>query len=124
VADGPADWRTGNEPPIIKFVNLVLYQRCRIAPATSTSKPFETNSRSVTVLDGALYEIDAAAQASGPAGDLAIKVMANLDIAERRLPQDGPLSITLAEDKSICASRPCPRSLASRWFCASWTARR
>jgi general secretion pathway protein E len=53
-----------------------------------------------------------------------IKVMASLDIAEKRLPQDGRIALRIAGRRSTCASRPFPPPTASAWCCASSTSRR
>ncbi len=85
-----------NEAPIIKFVNLVLYQAIQDRASDIHFEPFEDEFKIRYRVDGALYEM------SPPPKHLAlpvtsrIKVMANLDISERRLPQDGRIAITLA----------------------------
>jgi type IV pilus assembly protein PilB len=84
-----------NETPIIKFVNLVLYQAVQDRASDIHFEPFEDEFRIRYRVDGALYEM------SPPPKHLALpvtsrlKVMANLDISERRLPQDGRIAINL-----------------------------
>ncbi|HOY57847.1 MAG TPA: ATPase, T2SS/T4P/T4SS family [Verrucomicrobiota bacterium] len=83
------------EAPIIKFVNLVLLQAVQDRASDIHFEPFEDEFKIRYRVDGALYEM------SPPPKHLAIpvtsriKVMANLDISERRLPQDGRISINL-----------------------------
>jgi type IV pilus assembly protein PilB len=85
-----------NETPIIKFVNLVLYQAVQDRASDIHFEPFEDEFKIRYRVDGALYEM------SPPPKHLALpvtsrlKVMANLNISERRLPQDGRIAINLA----------------------------
>ena len=84
-----------NEAPIVKFVNLVLLQAVQDRASDIHFEPFETEFRIRYRVDGALYEM------APPPKHLAlpvvsrIKVMANLNISERRLPQDGRVSMPL-----------------------------
>ncbi len=48
-----------------------------------------------------------------------LKILAKLDIAERRLPQDGRVNVHYRDRPSTCASPRCPRTSARRWCCAS-----
>ncbi len=81
--------------PIVRFVNLVILQAVQDRASDIHFEPFETEFRIRYRVDGALYEM------SPPPKHLAlpvvsrIKVMANLNISERRLPQDGRISIPL-----------------------------
>ncbi len=82
--------------PVIRFVNLVLYQAVEARASDIHFEPFENEFKIRYRVDGALYEL------SPPPKRLALpvisrlKVMASLDIAERRLPQDGRIQITIA----------------------------
>ncbi|NOS70114.1 MAG: Flp pilus assembly complex ATPase component TadA [Verrucomicrobia bacterium] len=84
-----------NEAPIVRFVNLVLFQAVKDRASDIHFEPFEDEFRIRYRVDGALYEM------SPPPKHLAmpvvsrIKVMANLDISERRLPQDGRINYKL-----------------------------
>jgi type IV pilus assembly protein PilB len=83
-----------NEVPIVRFVNLVLFQAIQDRASDIHFEPFEDEFKIRYRVDGALYEM------SPPPKHLALpvisrlKVMANLNIAERRLPQDGRISFT------------------------------
>jgi type IV pilus assembly protein PilB len=85
-----------NETPIIKFVNLVLTQAVQDRASDIHFEPFEDEFKIRYRVDGALYEM------APPPKHLAlpvisrIKVMSNLDIAERRLPQDGRITLPIA----------------------------
>ena len=84
-----------NEAPIVRFVNLVLFQAVQDRASDIHFEPFETEFRIRYRVDGALYEM------SPPPKHLAlpvisrIKVMSNLNISERRLPQDGRINFQL-----------------------------
>jgi len=82
--------------PVIRFVNLVLYQAVTDRASDIHFEPFETEFKIRYRVDGALYEM------SPPPRRLAlpiisrIKVMSGLNIAERRIPQDGRIALTVA----------------------------
>ena len=84
-----------NETPIIKFVNLVLFQAVQDRASDIHFEPFEDEFKIRYRVDGALYEM------SPPPKHLALpmisrlKVMANLNISERRLPQDGRITFPM-----------------------------
>ena len=84
-----------NEAPIVRFVNLIMFQAVKDRASDIHFEPFETEFRIRYRVDGALYEM------SPPPKHLAlpvvsrIKVMANLNISERRLPQDGRINYKL-----------------------------
>jgi type IV pilus assembly protein PilB len=81
--------------PIVRFVNLVVMQAVADRASDIHFEPFETEFRIRYRVDGALYEM------SPPPKHLAIpvvsriKVMANLNISERRVPQDGRINFNL-----------------------------
>jgi type IV pilus assembly protein PilB len=85
-----------NEAPIVKFVNLVLFQAVQDRASDIHFEPFEDEFKIRYRVDGALYEM------APPPKHLALpvisrlKVMANLDISERRLPQDGRIAMSIA----------------------------
>src|SRR5436189_113059 len=94
--DGAADLENlANETPIIKFVNLVLYQAVQDRASDIHFEPFEDEFKIRYRVDGALYEMTPPPKHLALPVTSRIKVMANLDIAERRLPQDGRIAITL-----------------------------
>ncbi|HWH79870.1 MAG TPA: GspE/PulE family protein, partial [Candidatus Binatus sp.] len=84
-----------NEAPIVRFVNLVLFQAVQDRASDIHFEPFETEFRIRYRVDGALYEM------SPPPKHLALpvisrlKVMAGLNISERRLPQDGRIAFPM-----------------------------
>jgi type IV pilus assembly protein PilB len=92
-----ADLETlANETPIIRFVNLVIFQAVQDRASDIHFEPFEDEFKIRYRVDGALYEM------SPPPKHLALpvisrlKVISGLDISERRLPQDGRISMNVA----------------------------
>jgi type IV pilus assembly protein PilB len=85
-----------NATPIIRFVDLILYQAIQDRASDIHFEPFENEFKIRYRVDGALYEM------SPPPRHLAlpvisrVKVMANMNIAERRLPQDGRIQKSIA----------------------------
>jgi type IV pilus assembly protein PilB len=98
--DAKAAEALANEVPIVKFVNLVLQQAVQDRASDIHFEPFETDFRIRYRVDGALYEM------APPPKHLAlpvasrIKVMANLNISEKRLPQDGRINV-MVSGKSV-----------------------
>ncbi len=86
-----------NAAPIIRFVDLILYQAIQDRASDIHFEPFEYEFKIRYRVDGALYEM------APPPRHLAlpvisrVKVMANLNIAERRLPQDGRIQRNIAD---------------------------
>ena len=82
--------------PVVRFVNLVLYQAVTDRASDIHFEPFEHDFKIRYRVDGALYEM------APPPRRLAlpiisrVKVMSGLNIAERRVPQDGRIALTVA----------------------------
>src|ERR1035437_4020970 len=87
--------QAANATPVVRFVNLVLYEAVQSKASDVHFEPFEQEFKIRYRVDGALYEM------SPPPRRLAlpvisrIKVMSGLNIAERRLPQDGRLQMNM-----------------------------
>ena len=85
-----------DDAPIIRLINALLTEAIKVNASDIHIEPFETNMRVRFRVDGMLREI------LQPPGNIAplvisrIKVMAKLDIAEKRLPQDGRISLRVA----------------------------
>jgi type IV pilus assembly protein PilB len=85
-----------NATPIIRFVDLILYQAIQDRASDIHFEPFENEFKIRYRVDGALYEM------APPPRHLAlpvisrVKVMASMNIAERRLPQDGRIQKHIA----------------------------
>ncbi len=78
---------------VIKLLNLVLLQAIKDRASDIHFEPFEDEFKIRYRIDGVLYEMVPPPKHLGPAITSRIKVMANLDIAERRLPQDGRIEL-------------------------------
>lgn len=85
-----------NETPIIRFVNLILYQAVQDRASDIHFEPFEDEFKIRYRVDGALYEMAPPPRYLATPVISRIKVLANLNISERRLPQDGRISMALA----------------------------
>ncbi len=81
--------------PVKKLLNLVLLQAIRDKASDIHFEPFEDEFRMRYRIDGVLYEMVPPPQHIALAIASRIKVMANLDIAERRMPQDGRIPLTV-----------------------------
>ena len=80
---------------VIKLLNLVLLQAIRDRASDIHLEPFEHEFKMRYRIDGILYEMVPPPKHLGAAITSRVKVMANLDIAERRLPQDGRIELTV-----------------------------
>jgi type IV pilus assembly protein PilB len=81
--------------PVKKLLNLVLLQAIRDKASDVHFEPFENEYKMRYRIDGVLYEMIPPPKYIAAALSSRIKVMADLDIAERRLPQDGRISLTV-----------------------------
>jgi len=81
--------------PVKKLLNLVLLQAIRDKASDIHFEPFENEYKMRYRIDGVLYEMVPPPKYIAAALSSRIKVMANLDIAERRMPQDGRISLTV-----------------------------
>ena len=85
-----------NQAPIVKFVDLVLFQAIQDRASDIHFEPFEDEFRIRYRVDGALYEMAPPPKYLALSVISRIKVMSNLNISERRLPQDGRISYNVA----------------------------
>ena len=85
-----------NNNAVVKFVNMILYQGVVDRAADIHIEPFEKEFKIRYRVDGALYEVKAPDVSMAPAIISRVKIMANLNIAERRVPQDGRIAINVA----------------------------
>lgn len=85
-----------NSSAIIRLVNLILYQGVVDRASDIHIEPFENDFKIRYRVDGALYEMKAPDVSMAPAIISRIKILANLNIAERRIPQDGRIALTVA----------------------------
>ena len=81
--------------PVKKLLNLVLLQAIRDKASDIHFEPFEDEFKMRYRIDGVLYEMVPPPRHIALAVASRIKVMSNLDIAERRMPQDGRIELTV-----------------------------
>jgi type IV pilus assembly protein PilB len=81
--------------PVRKLINLVLLQAIKDKASDIHFEPFENEFKMRYRIDGVLYEMMPPPAHIAPAISSRVKVMANLDIAERRLPQDGRIELNV-----------------------------
>ncbi|MEO6435820.1 MAG: ATPase, T2SS/T4P/T4SS family [Tepidisphaeraceae bacterium] len=81
--------------PVRKLINLVLLQAIKDKASDIHFEPFEDEFKMRYRIDGILYEMMPPPAHIAPAISSRIKVMANLDIAERRMPQDGRIELNV-----------------------------
>ena len=97
--DGPADLTSvealAESAPVRKLLNMVLLLAIRDGASDIHFEPFETEFRIRLKADGVLQEMVPPPRHLAFAITTRIKVMANLDIAERRLPQDGRIELNV-----------------------------
>ena len=84
-----------NAAPIIKYVDLILEKAIAARASDIHFEPFETEFKIRYRVDGALYEMDPPPFRLALPVISRVKVMSNLNIAERRLPQDGRIQRTI-----------------------------
>lgn len=84
-----------SEAPVIKMVNLIMQRAIETKASDIHIEPFEQALKVRLRIDGVLKEIDAPPVKSTAAVISRIKIMAKLNIAERRLPQDGRIKVQM-----------------------------
>jgi type IV pilus assembly protein PilB len=90
--------RQGGEAPVIRLVNLMLMSAIQKGASDVHIEPYEKEFRVRFRIDGILYNVMAPPMKFRDAITSRIKIMAKLDIAEKRLPQDGRIKIRFAAD--------------------------
>jgi type IV pilus assembly protein PilB len=90
------DIEGASSAPIVKYVNTVLAQAIQARASDIHFEPFEQEFKIRYRVDGALYEMSPPPRTLATAITSRIKVMGNLNIAERRVPQDGRIQTTMA----------------------------
>ena len=88
--------RQGGEAPVIRLVNLMLMSAIQKGASDVHIEPYEKEFRVRFRIDGILYNVMAPPMKFRDAITSRIKIMAKLDIAEKRLPQDGRIKIRFA----------------------------
>ena len=93
--------KTAEEAPVVKMVNAILQDAIRKKASDIHIEPYEKVFRVRYRIDGVLYEVMKPPLKLKNAITSRIKIMSELDIAERRLPQDGRIKIKLGGGKDM-----------------------
>ena len=93
--------KASEEAPVIKLVNHLLMDSIRKGASDIHIEPYEKDLRVRYRIDGVLYDIMRPPLKLKNAVTSRIKVMSNLDIAERRLPQDGRIKVKLGQGRAM-----------------------
>ena len=88
--------RMARESLVIRLVNLILRQAVQDRASDVHIEPFEEIMRVRYRIDGVLHEVPAPAKRLMPAIVSRVKILAELDIAERRMPQDGRIKLLIS----------------------------
>ncbi|MDG2149415.1 MAG: ATPase, T2SS/T4P/T4SS family [Planctomycetota bacterium] len=97
VSDGEDLLDVSNKAPLIKLVNMILFQALKMRASDVHIQPFPDLLQVRYRIDGVLYDMEAPPKKYQDAIISRIKVMGKMDIAERRLPQDGRASLRIGE---------------------------
>ncbi len=91
----------GDDAPIVVFINKILLDAIKKGASDLHFEPYEKSFRIRFRIDGILTEIARPPVALASRMAARLKVMSKLDIAERRVPQDGRIKLALSKKKSI-----------------------
>jgi general secretion pathway protein E len=87
-----------NKAPVIKLVNKIFFQAVHSRASDIHIEPYENEARIRFRIDGVLHDVCTLPKQQIPALLSRLKIMANLNIAERRLPQDGQSRIKIGQN--------------------------
>jgi type IV pilus assembly protein PilB len=93
--------KSAGEAPVVKLVNLILLDAIRKNASDIHVEPYEKQLRIRYRVDGVLYEVMKPPIKLKNAIISRVKIMSNLDIAERRLPQDGRIKMKMGRGKEM-----------------------
>ncbi|HEY0197172.1 MAG TPA: type IV-A pilus assembly ATPase PilB [Rhodanobacter sp.] len=95
------DANANDDAPVVKFVNKILVDAIRRGASDIHFEPFETQYRVRLRMDGMLKAVASPPMKMANRITSRIKVMAQLDIAEKRVPQDGRIKLNLSKTRAI-----------------------
>ncbi len=93
--------REAEDAPVVKLVNLILTDAVKKAASDIHIEPYEKSFRVRYRIDGVLYEVMKPPLKLKNALTSRIKIMSELDIAERRLPQDGRIKLKMGRGREM-----------------------
>jgi type IV pilus assembly protein PilB len=91
----------GDDAPVVKFINKILVDAIRRGASDIHFEPFETQYRVRLRMDGILKMVASPPMKMSNRIASRIKVMSQLDIAEKRVPQDGRIKLNLSKTRAI-----------------------
>lgn len=91
------DLLDANKAPVIKLVNMLLFQALKLRASDIHLQPYADRLQVRMRIDGVLYDMESIPRRAQEAIVSRVKVMGKMDIAERRLPQDGRASIRIGD---------------------------
>jgi type IV pilus assembly protein PilB len=91
----------GDDTPVVKFINKVLIDAIRRGASDIHFEPYETDYRVRLRIDGILKQVAKAPVKLSQRIAARLKVMSQLDIAEKRVPQDGRIKLNLSKTRQI-----------------------
>jgi len=103
-----------NRPPVIRLVNDILFRALQLRASDIHVHPYESKLQIRYRVDGILYDVLSLNRNVLPLIISRIKVMAGMDIAERRLPQDGRCSVRLGQREIDLRISTVPTSYGER----------
>ena len=93
--------KLADDAPVVKFVNKVLFDAIKQGASDIHFEPYEREYRVRVRADGVLQEVVRPPKGLAPRLAARLKVMARLDISERRAPQDGRIQLKISKNRSI-----------------------
>ncbi|MDM3872585.1 type IV-A pilus assembly ATPase PilB [Porticoccus sp. W117] len=102
--EDPADEDHGgdtDDAPIVRFINKLLLDAIKLGASDIHFEPYERSYRVRFRIDGVLQEMTKPPANLAPRLAARLKVMSQLDISERRIPQDGRIKLKLSKSKAI-----------------------
>jgi type IV pilus assembly protein PilB len=99
--DSGIDAKGGDDTPVVKFVNKMLLDAIKRGASDIHFEPYENEFRVRFRMDGILRSMAKAPVKLAPRLAARLKVMAQLDIAERRVPQDGRIKLNVSKTKQM-----------------------
>jgi type IV pilus assembly protein PilB len=93
--------KASEDAPVVKLVNLILTDAVKKSASDVHVEPYEKHFRVRLRIDGVLYEVMRPPMKLKNAITSRLKIMAELDIAERRLPQDGRIKLKMGRGKEM-----------------------
>ncbi len=91
------DLLDANKAPVIKLVNMLLFQALKLRASDIHLQPYVDRVQVRMRIDGVLYDMESIPKRAQEAIVSRVKVMGKMDIAERRLPQDGRAAIRIGD---------------------------